>query len=483
MKQSIKVARPNRNAQSKRFHISLQPAPAWAAILGLIIFSALCILANAGSILRLTFPVASLAVGAFLYQRYPIIYISFTWWIWFLSPFVRRLIDQQSGWVDPSPVLLAPPLVTFVTFLTFIRYLPKSYHLGGLPFILSFIGVFYGFFIGLINNSIQSVLLNLLGWLTPILFGFHLFIRWRDYPLLKQNIQRTFLWGVLITGSYGIWQYLVAPEWDRFWLINTDIATFGSPEPFGIRVFSTMNSPQPFAAFIMAGLILLFSSQSSWRFVAAGTGYLSFLLSLARSAWFGWLVGVLVFMSSLKPRLQMRLMLTILFMAILVIPLTNIEPFSEVIHSRLETFSNTQKDTSFAARTEAYSVAMGLAFSEFIGKGLGNVINIAELGSNDSGLLSILFSLGWLGTIPYMGGILLIFFSLFKASEGRFDSFFSASRAIALAIFAQIGLNSVLVSIFGVLLWGFIGISMAGIKYYAEQNKNSGVRIQNPEFN
>ena len=166
----------------------------------------------------------------------------------------------------------------------------------------------------------------------------------------------------------------------------------------------------------------------------------------------------------------MRLVLTILLMAILVIPLTTIEPFSDVINSRIESFFDTKNDTSLNARSEAYNQVIGLALSEVLGKGMGNTINIADFGSNDSGILSMLFSLGWVGTIPYLGGILLIFFSLFQGSEGRFDPFFSASRSIALAVFAQIGLNSVLISIFGVILWGFIGIGMAGRKYYLHQN-------------
>jgi hypothetical protein len=97
--------------------------------------------------------------------------------------------------------------------------------------------------VGLINNPPLAVARAFLEWLTPILFGFHLFIHWRHYPSYRQNIQRIFLWGVLVMGVYGVLQYLVAPEWDRFWLIN--VKAFGSAEPLAIRVFSTVNSPGP----------------------------------------------------------------------------------------------------------------------------------------------------------------------------------------------------------------------------------------------
>jgi hypothetical protein len=96
-------------------------------------FSALCILAGAVRILRLAFPVGFFAVGMFLYQRYPILYIGFTWWIWFLTPWLRRLIDYRSGWDEQPIVLLSPFLVTFVTFTTVLQHLPRAYRQGSLP--------------------------------------------------------------------------------------------------------------------------------------------------------------------------------------------------------------------------------------------------------------------------------------------------------------------------------------------------------------
>jgi hypothetical protein len=358
-----------------------------------------------------------------------------------------------------------------VTFATFVRHLPRAYHQGGLPFILAFTAVFYGFLVGLINQSPTAVVLSFLGWLTPILFGFHLFVNWREYPSYRQNIQRTFLWGVLIIGAYGVVQYLVAPEWDRFWLINIkDSTAFGSPEPLKIRIFSTINSPQPFAVIMMAGLLLLFGSKGTLCFPASGVGYLSFLLSLVRTGWLGWFVGLLTLLNSLKASLQMRLIMTIVIMALLVIPLSTIEPFSGVITSRLQSLSNTQEDTSYQVRSEGYSELFGLAVSEFLGKGVGYVITTnTGLGSNDSGILSLFFTLGWLGTIPYLGGLVLLFFSVFQSSEARSDPFMSAARSIGLGVFVQIGLGAVMLGISGVVLWGFLGIAMAAHKYHQYQ--------------
>ncbi|MGQ9873077.1 hypothetical protein [Leptodesmis sp.] len=210
-------------ASTRSTLLRLQPTLAWTAILGLIGFSVLCLLVHAGGLLRLAYPAGALVVGILLYQRYPILYLGYTWWVAFLTPFLHRLIDFQSDWLDPNPVLLAPFLVIFVTAMTFVQQLPRVYRRDGLPFILATIAIVYGLLVGLIRNP-----------------------------------------------------------------LNSKSVAFGTPEPLGIRVFSTMNSPGPFATVMMAGLVLLFTSRSSIRFVGAGAGYrLFFCLLCDRPGWGG----------------------------------------------------------------------------------------------------------------------------------------------------------------------------------------------------
>ncbi len=476
---------PSRNSQLKGFHFGLQPTLAWSAILGFVFVLALGILAGAGSIMRLFFPVGAFAVSIFLYLRYPILYIGFTWWIWFLTPWVRRLIDYRSSFVEPSTVLLAPYLVTFVTIATFFRHLPKAHRQGGLPFVLCSLAVFYAAFIGLINSKFgdnsrvlneiigaqnftytpANVLRGLLDWLTPILFGFHLFVNWENYPKYRQNFQRIFLWGVLIMGAYGVVQYLVAPEWDRFWLTNvikTGNTSFGLPKPLGIRVFSTMNSPGPFSSTMLAGLLLLLSGQGTLRFSAMSVGYLSFLLTLVRSAWGGWFVGLIIFISSVKSNLQLRLIITILVVGILAFPLTTIEPFSDVINSRLQTLTDVKNDASYEARTTTYNRALGAALVEPMGNGLG-------LPAVDSAIIDTLIAFGWLGCIPYVGGLILLLFKMMQCTERRFDTFMSSAFAITVSSLALLVLGNSLIAVGGLVLWGFLSMVLAGHRYYQHQ--------------
>lgn len=458
---------PSTSPQKNSF-VNLQPKPAWMAILGLVLFSTLCTVIGAGKLLNLAFPAGSFAVGVFLYRRYPLLYVGFTWWMFFLTPLLRRLVDYRSGFTEPSPILLAPFLVAIVTLATFYRHLPRSYHQGGLPFVLCCVGTFYGFLIALIKLPPIAAIIALLNWLAPILFGFHLFVSWEDYPSYRQNMQRIFVWCVLLTGAYGVYQYIVAPVWDREWLINTELFTsMGSPVPFGLRVWSTMNSILPFATVMMAGLIVLLSSHGALRIPASIVGYLALLLSTVRTAWGGWVIAFITHTMSLKATSQMRLIISIVVLAICVFPLATIEPFSSVIQSRFSSFSNLSEDTSFNDRSTLYATVLNQALGEFIGYGIGSTS-----AGFDSGIMDILLSLGWFGTIPYLGGMLMLFLKLFQSREVRSDPFASAARAISLGILPMLIGGSVMAALAGMVLWGFLGIGMAACKYHQHQKLN-----------
>ncbi len=481
---------PSRRSPLGNFRLSLQPAPAWTAILALAIFTLLGSLAGASSIMRLAFPLGAFVVGVFLYRRYPILYLGFTWWLWFLTALVRRIIDLRGGWAEPSPVLLAPFLVTLVTVVTLLRYLPKSYRMGGLPFVLSLTGVVYAVLIGLINSryglddtiinviaadnltyTLSNVILKALDWATPILFSFHIFANWQHYPEYRQNIQRVFRWAVLILGVYGIVQYVMPLEWDRFWLANVAGGTFsfGRPEPFGMRVFSTMHSAAPFAQLMVAGLILVLADQGILRIFGVGFGFISLLLTLVRAAWGGWVVGFLIFSSSLKAKLQMRLLVTVLVVGICAFPLTAVEPFSTVITSRVQSITTVQEDYSYQARAASYNRALGAAPFQYLGNGLG-------LPGLDSAFLDVILQMGWLGGIPYLGGLILILFKLSQCLRIRSDPFLIATTSICFATFGMLIFNNVFAGIQGVIFWSFIGISLAGHKYYYQQQRTASHR-------
>ncbi|NEQ49241.1 MAG: O-antigen ligase domain-containing protein [Leptolyngbya sp. SIO3F4] len=392
----------------------------------------------------------------------------------FLGAVLRRVIDYQAGYVTFGRWGLPSLLVICVSILTFLKYLPIAFRKGGAPFILSFVGISYalctGIAYGRLNGKYPLIFLE---WLGPLAFGFHLFMQWRDYPKIRQVIQKSFAWGTVVMGSYGIYQFCLMPPWDAFYMKQISAASFGAPIPFEVRVFGTQGAPQSFASIMMAGLILLLNSQGLAQIIGSGTGYLSFLLTRARSGWLGWCITMLTLVPSLSAKLQMRLVVTILIMALLIVPLINMEPFSQVISDRLDSFTNIQNiedDKSFQDRSEGYDALFKVVVKEVVGKGLGaGLPGGTTIGGSDTSILPLLFSFGWLGTIPYLGGIVLIILQVFQNQLARSDAFASASKAISIGIFSQIGLNQIFRGELAILLWGFLGISVAACKYHLYQ--------------
>ena len=436
----------------------------WTIAIALICFLSVGILLGI-NVMFLLFPLSALAAGTYLYFRDPPFYVGFVLWMWFVGPLVRRLIDYRAATLTLGPFTFTPFLVTAVSLLTLFKYLPQLSRKGNLPFLLCFGTIAYGLSLGLIQNPIIYVI-NSLGWLSSLLFGFHLYINWQYYPQYRQVIRRTFFWGLIIMGIYGIIQFCFAPEWDKFWIISIDKGSFGSPEPFGIRTASTMESAHSLGYALTTGLILLFDDrQNKWRYPVMAIAALTLLLTQARSVWLGLIVAALILLASLRPSLQIKAFIGLIVLALLIVPLISIEPFSSIIAERFDTFVDIGKDTSLNARLGGYNRWLGQALTEVVGRGSGFQIVDASIGSFDGTLLPMLLIFGWLGTIPYFSGLFLLLLRLFQNHKGVSDSFAIACRSIVLGLFAQIAFSYLFVGSMGIFFWGFMGLGLAGQKY------------------
>jgi hypothetical protein len=62
--------------------------------------------------------------------------------------------------------------------------IPKAREHGTIPFVLAIASVVYGYCVGLLNPSTTAMKATIafLGWLTPVIFGYHLYVNWRRYP-------------------------------------------------------------------------------------------------------------------------------------------------------------------------------------------------------------------------------------------------------------------------------------------------------------
>lgn len=448
---------------SGRTGFGLQPTDAWLAILAFTVLSAVMVLAGAGSVANLAFPAGATLVGFYLSQRHPILYLGFTWWIVLLSPLVRRMADESSGFTDPSPILLAPYLVVVAGTLTLGPKLLSLLQGDGAPYALALAGPFYATLIGNINGQETTIILvGLLDYACPILFSLYVYGCWNEFPAVRNNLHTVTLWAVLLLGAYGIYQYLELPSWDQYWLDNAALSSLIDQQGQGVRIWGTLNSPEPYGAFLAAAVLVPLVGHSNLRFASIPVGIVALLLTRVRSAWLGWAAGLLSLVISLKPKLQMRLVLTLLVMTLLVIPLATQEEFGTAISDRLQTLSNLEDDGSGQIRVEKYRALTRLALTSFLGYGIGG-------STRDSALLGTLINLGWLGTLFYAGGLLLLIMVLFQGRENRQEPFVAVARAAVVSGLVRLPLNVVTIESNGLFFWGFLGAGLAARKYYLHQ--------------
>jgi O-Antigen ligase len=447
----------------------------WCLVLGFTALVAALLAAGLGHIVELAFPALALLLGAALYFQHPTLYLGFTWWLWFLTAEVRRLVDYQIGWNDVSPIMLAPFLVSGVAALTLLRRLPQLMQPRLFPFALILTALSYSYSVGLVRAGPAAATYGLLTWVVPVVFGFHVAVLWQQYPLYRDAMQRVFLWGVLAMGIYGIVQFFVLPAWDAYWMRASPINSVGGPHPFQVRVWSTMNSPQPFALAMMAGLLFAFAAKGPFRFIAGGPGYVSLLLSLARTAWLGWVIGVIVLMVRARGVQRMRLLAVGMLVCLLSLPLLLLEPVADRVAGRFATMQQIEGDDSLRARLALYSDFFLTASNNVVGEGIGSANratklaegdDFAEFRTIDSGILEAMFVLGWPGTLLYVAGLGWLLSDALSGRAPRQDLAVQAASAVVLAILAMTVSYNTLINVGGMVFWTFLGLLLSARTFH-----------------
>ncbi|MGA2728574.1 MAG: O-antigen ligase family protein [Terracidiphilus sp.] len=456
----------------------------WFVSIGGSLALAALFAAHQATLLRVAVPAVATAIAASLYFRRPIGYIHFTLWTWFVTPFIRRVIDWRFGFEDQSLVLLAPYLVTAIAGLTVLREGRKARGLQLTPYLLCAAGILYGFFVGIIRwelhssaaESVGSIIYGLFLWLAPLLFGLHLHLRWQSYEAQKSAILNSFKWGVLILGVYGIYQYAAPPAWDCAWLEGLpggyETNSFGRPFPYEIRVWSTLNSPGTFAAMMLPGLVLLTLTKTKIKPVVAAAGFGAFLLSLVRTGWLAWILAMLLLGISQRSAILRKFLLIFLLLPLCFIPVFFIPQFQQTIEDRVSTMTDLDHDGSLNDRKRMYEVVTSELFKEPSGEGLlnGTTFSVEDM-PLDSGLIQTALMLGFIGTALYAAGILTCIAGMVRRRnwrEGPTDEFAGACRVIFLAMIAELIGSNVFINFFGCMLWAFYGL-WAGSRALAEQ--------------
>jgi hypothetical protein len=423
-----------------------------------------------GKLVQLLYPPIAFAIAVMFYRRMPAHYIGFLCWLFFLSPAVRRLVDFMSGtFNDQSMVLIAPMLAVALTGFSLIRNIEALGQRRCAPLVLIVVALTYAFVVGMAQVGMAAALFTLVNWLFPALVGFHLLSTWEHYPDYHRVLLKTSVYGGLVMGIYGVYQYVDPPPWEAFWLIHSKmLAAVGKPVPYGMRIWSTMNSTGPFAITMMYCLVMSFAARGRLRIVMAIFGVAALMFTSVRSCWAGVFIGLLYPLTMLDGRSRVRLIAGVLAIGVLCAPVMLVDEISSKLTKRFDSMEDISNDNSFQSRAGFYGSFLPIALSDIAGQGLGTTGGGTKLSADlsksggavfDSGLMEVPFVLGWPGTLLYTTGIFMLMWRAFLASRARLnDRFALCGVGVSIAIFMSMVMVNTLVSTSGMFF--FIGVMM-----------------------
>jgi hypothetical protein len=442
----------------------------------LVLFAAVTLIGVAGVGGRLFAPVfvgMAAVAGLTAYYRAPTRYIAFVYALWFFTPWVRRMVDMRYGFQPASFVLMAPVVVTLIALLT-LAYRARELR-GALmyPFAFTLVGVGYAYFVGVLQNGMLPATYALLTWIGPIAFGMHLILNWRIFPALRKAFLDFLQWAVPVLGAYGIYQVIVLPKWDRFWMIAADLGSIGPPVPFGFRAFGTMNSPGPYAVVLMMGILFLLGTARRGMVLSLTLAFVSLLLTRVRSAWIAVAIGLVVVQLFGSLRRTVRNWVFVLLMAGLALPVLSLDVFRESIAARLLSLTDLEDDSSVRTRIMLSQLAVQSIGLRAEGEGLGGTgggtkllrTGVEKQASIDNGFLEIFYVMGWPGGCLIMLGLIGQLLTLARFRDSRGDPFSTSALATVWALLAVLLIGDIFSGSTGAVFWGAYGFACSAHAY------------------
>lgn len=427
------------------------------------------LLTPASKLLVVLAPALAFAIALYLHKRHCGYYVGLVCWLFFLTPMLRRLIEFRTGETTASFVMISPFLACFAGLAIFrdnwLQLLSPV--LRNMLYVTAAIA--YGTIVGVLSNPKVAVVQDVFGWIAPICFALYIYAQREHLDELLNSFRLNFLYGVLIMGLYGIVQFFFMPPWDAFWMENSTLTSIGFPQPMEVRVFSTMNTPQPFADYLLCGVMFGITSTRRIRYLAIPVALLVLGLTMSRSAWGGGLLGLILLSVSLTARQRMRIVSLLLACVVLIGAAVQIPQINEILTRRLQTLTAIQQDGSFNDRVQNQQAAISAFESSPFGLGMGADARAKNNGSSygvpqqsltigDNGIEEVLLSFGWCGSIVFLigfGGAVLACVRTSRHPE------LMAVKGLLVAMVSQVALMGIFLGASGFLVWSSIGICLS----------------------
>ena len=467
---------------------SREPNRKWARLLLLtFIFIVLAgVFSPASKLLIVLVPFLSLTIALYLHRRHRSYYVGLVCWLFFLTPFLRRLIEFKIQDTTASFVMISPFLACMAGLAIFRDNWSQLLSPALRNTLYATSAIAYGAVVGLLSNPKVAAIQDIFGWISPICFALYIYAQREHLNELLSSLRTNFIYGVLLMGLYGIYQFFFVPPWDVFWMENSALTSIGFPEPMEVRVYSTMNTPQPLADYLVCGLMLGITSTRWIRFLSMPVALLVLGLTMSRSGWGGCVLGFIVLGLSLTARQRMRIVSLLVICIVLVAAAVQIPQVNEILTRRLQTLTNIEEDGSFNDRVQNQQEAIAAFQSSPFGLGMGADAHSRNDGSSygvpqtsftigDNGIEEILLSFGWCGSIVFLigfGGAVL------TSLRTPRDPELMAVKALLVSMVAQMPLMGIFPGANGFLVWSSIAICLGWKDNHAQEPLLSLRRFQ-----
>ncbi|GAC1305552.1 MAG: hypothetical protein NVS2B3_01520 [Vulcanimicrobiaceae bacterium] len=388
------------------------------------------------------------------------IYFSAVLASWCFIPLLRRFLDWKSGSFSTQPILsLLPylallPLVWLCLQPSRMRKINRRFKFFALIWSITF---GYGLAVGFANGNGSAASFAFMQYMFPMVLGFWFAGQPIDISIaLRRATMLACVYGTIVA-AYGVAQYISPAPWDVFWVVAANWTSSGPPLPYSLRIFSTLNSTGPCADFLALAIVLslrFFRLRSVWILPVSAVLGAALMLTLVRATWIGLVAGVLVYIL-LSPRRLNAIPIIAIFGVLLAVSVFALPAYlgadnkAAAIVDRMSTFGDINGDASAVARQNEIGQSFAHSLTNPVGEGLGTLGAGARLSSNsdllgenlDSGYLSRLLELGWLGFGGYcfvvFGGMISIVGAP-RALGRRLDPEFCTVAATAAAVAATL---------------------------------------------
>ena len=310
------------------------------------------------------------------------------------------------------------------------------------------------------EGDFKDAAVGILKWTAPLAYGAWLYQQALEDDAVVASTTVIFMVVVPLLGIYGIVQYIYPPDWDLYWMAHVPSLPVGIPEPYGVRVFGTMNASASFATYTVCGMLLMNVARAGWlSAILAFPGMLAVLLSTYRTAWVGLVVGAIVCLLTAATRRRAIIFALVGSAAIFLTIIAT--PFDAVVVNRIDTFSQGSSDKSVHERLAEYEAM--LTKGTLWGYGFASAENSGEEGVPlvDGQLIVCWYAMGLaVGLICCSAIILAAWRAVVHIGRSTQPTQIALGAATA-SMIVQLPLASIASGEMGVLFWGFLGLAAA----------------------